>query len=1083
MKNKKVLFKIYGILLAISILSLIILSILGNKNRKGYLSDFVFDENHINKTLELNGLNITETKNLFIKDAILDNDALTNYIFTNESIKSYSYSFRIKYYSKVFRNSDIYGIYIDTNKIIQDNDFIKEIRFDENGSPFGILTSTKELMYDEKIDDIDYKLKIKLPILVLFIILFIYLSINIVIIKNRKKLSLEYLNKIKFVFIKYKKAILIFYSALVILFILFVIINSNIKYTSKLTDLELIAESRLGYVYRGKIDLKDSKLFSINNDSIKINNANDIKYYGYALEITNKPLGSWHSTNISYTSNNTFIISNESTNENGYYYNIQVPTYIGDKYKITILAKQLPEIGNIKWHLNGYNNFKEITKKEVSNGYIVLTDIRDVNNLAGGVLELYFIMPQGVTEIESILIESLNTNLNLENGYFILTTKNNISNNFIYTVSYNIYTKYQISNILILFSISVLLIIFDILFSKYNYSKIVNIIFILLYAFISFPELFPVGDYIHGLDNSWIYYINILADSYFKFGKDVIFTYGPLGYIISAIDIHNNLIISFIFKVTIYFINVLSLYFLIKDLNATINRKIIAIMIFLVYFSPYIMYFLFDYYLSFTIVLLLLLDIKYNNYMSYILSCIFIVISFFIKLSSGILNFGILFTYLFSLLIYKDRKLLINRTIISLIIPILIFLLYMIYNPNISDFFTYVKGSLDISSGYIYAMGVADEGGFGYYASIITILAYSFAIIYSILIIYYFIKRDFHFVYLFIFSILFHLTYKHAFVRHNWILIYPFTLIIAFLLLFNNSKKINYIFVISFIIFSFLYRVNYIELLKMPYNKINNIKLTIDTVNPKDNKTQYKGYELPKDILSYISTNTVTIYPWEISYIISNKLNFKPMPIFQAYSAYTPYLDKLNADFFDNESAPEYIIFEWEAIDFRLPFTDTPLTFQKIYDNYYLYNVYDAKYMLLKKRQTKLNHTIKSNYTQKMNIYKDKIYFDNITNSYIILKSDIDLNILGKIYKIIYQIPAIYANIETYEGKRYSFRILLPQLKNGIIINKLPTSLYELNSFFSNNLEDSVKSISFSGEGLYLYKKDIDINVDIVEIK
>ncbi|MEI0581486.1 hypothetical protein [Brachyspira pilosicoli] len=178
MKNKKVLFKIYGILLAISILSLIILSILGNKNRKGYLSDFVFDENHINKTLELNGLNITETKNLFIKDAILDNDALTNYIFTNESIKNYSYGFRIKYYSKVFRNSDIYGVYIDTNKIIQDNDFIKEIKMNNEGSPFGNFISSQKIN-DNNID-ITYTLKLKPLVIIIILSISFILLINII---------------------------------------------------------------------------------------------------------------------------------------------------------------------------------------------------------------------------------------------------------------------------------------------------------------------------------------------------------------------------------------------------------------------------------------------------------------------------------------------------------------------------------------------------------------------------------------------------------------------------------------------------------------------------------------------------------------------------------------------------------------------------------------------------------------------------------------------------------------------------------------------------------------------------------------
>ncbi|MDO6994482.1 DUF2029 domain-containing protein, partial [Brachyspira innocens] len=109
MKNKKLFFIIYISFLIICLIALITFSILGNKKRICYLGDFKFDENHINKTLELNGFDIDETKKLFTIDNILNNDALTNYIFTNENITNYSYGFKIKYYNNLFRNSDIYG--------------------------------------------------------------------------------------------------------------------------------------------------------------------------------------------------------------------------------------------------------------------------------------------------------------------------------------------------------------------------------------------------------------------------------------------------------------------------------------------------------------------------------------------------------------------------------------------------------------------------------------------------------------------------------------------------------------------------------------------------------------------------------------------------------------------------------------------------------------------------------------------------------------------------------------------------------------------------------------------------------------
>lgn len=84
MKNKNLFFKIYIAFVAIFAVSIIVLSILGKKERVGYLSDFKIN---VYKTLELNYfINIERTEDLFINDK-LDYDNITNYV----------YDFRIKY--------------------------------------------------------------------------------------------------------------------------------------------------------------------------------------------------------------------------------------------------------------------------------------------------------------------------------------------------------------------------------------------------------------------------------------------------------------------------------------------------------------------------------------------------------------------------------------------------------------------------------------------------------------------------------------------------------------------------------------------------------------------------------------------------------------------------------------------------------------------------------------------------------------------------------------------------------------------------------------------------------------------------
>ena len=161
MKNKNLFNKILLSTGIIFIIAIFILFILGRINREGYLSELSINTDN---TLKLNNIDIESTKKLFFLDDKLYYSSLTNYIFTNSNISNYSYNFRIRYYSKVFRNSDIYGVYLNTNSL---PNYIKSIKFDKKGSPFGILTSNK--IIEQNIDNIQYILSLK-PIIYLIII-------------------------------------------------------------------------------------------------------------------------------------------------------------------------------------------------------------------------------------------------------------------------------------------------------------------------------------------------------------------------------------------------------------------------------------------------------------------------------------------------------------------------------------------------------------------------------------------------------------------------------------------------------------------------------------------------------------------------------------------------------------------------------------------------------------------------------------------------------------------------------------------------------------------------------------------------
>ena len=168
-KNKNLFLKIYILFLIITIIALIVLQIIGSKNRVGYLTDFNLN---IERTLKIN-------ENKFIKYI-----ELNGYNFTNENIINYKYvyQFKIRYYDKTFRNSDIYGVYPDLSNL---PNYIKNVEMQELGSPFGYLTSDKIIDNEEKIDNIYYKLRVKPEIINPVIIIFFILIV--LVFKNNSK--------------------------------------------------------------------------------------------------------------------------------------------------------------------------------------------------------------------------------------------------------------------------------------------------------------------------------------------------------------------------------------------------------------------------------------------------------------------------------------------------------------------------------------------------------------------------------------------------------------------------------------------------------------------------------------------------------------------------------------------------------------------------------------------------------------------------------------------------------------------------------------------------------------------------------
>ena len=81
---------------------------------------------------------------------------------------------------------------------------------------------------------------------------------------------------------------------------------------------------------------------------------------------------------------------------------------------------------------------------------------------------------------------------------------------------------------------------------------------------------------------------------------------------------------------------------------------------------------------------------------------------------------------------------------------------------------------------------------------------------------------------------------------------------------------------------------------------------------------------------------SVDVIGFEQGVALANNLNYRPAPIFQGYSAYTPFLAESNLHFYQSKRAPCYVLCKLQTIDNRLPSGDNSAVLLELMQHYHV---------------------------------------------------------------------------------------------------------------------------------------------------
>ncbi|MEO5356490.1 MAG: hypothetical protein H7844_04235 [Nitrospirae bacterium YQR-1] len=613
-----------------------------------------------------------------------------------------------------------------------------------------------------------------------------------------------------------------------------------------------------------------------------------------------------------------------------------------------------------------------------------------------------------------------------------------------------------------------------------------------------------------GVDVSWQLALNLAVKMGLTFGKDIIFTHGPLGFLTTHVSTDIDFIIPLAFSILLVLISFIMIHYIVSKLNSYSEIFFVLVL----FFTSCVELLYTTYCFLLLVIVFFLFRSLYDtqNTIKYLwLSGAIVIILFYEKVYLALFSLAMYYSVV-AYMLSRNRAMR-NKILLCVIIHILAVSSISVFLKV--DILNYIIGSISISDSYNDVMFRKSES-FKLYAAVVyfVFLLTLFPMVIKN------IKRHVHdFVAYLVILLSCFFLFKQSFVRFgsgNEFFSFVVLFIALFYIFTSNISIERYMKVVLpfLIVLILIVKIQDVEslphyvdkLFSLPYKDVIYNKLSYDRKQYLEENKPYRT--LPDNIIRLIDKQSVDIMPWEISYIYFNGLNYNPRPIIQSYTAYNSYLDKKNAEKYAGPSAPQFVIYSSGSLDGRHPFWDetyTKLTLLQNYSvvsiiypgsnqlesNYFPYDT-EPKMLLFSKNKVNTVKTIQKHAGDVTMKFGEKLLLAPV-NNILLAKIKITYTFLGYIIRTLYKPPVILALLTYDDGVETYYRASIPILENGVILNKRVISTDDALNFFTTNGKGCAKvvSLEFILTGpdkfkKYLVKDKINIamhEIDIIQGK
>ena len=217
------------------------------------------------------------------------------------------------------------------------------------------------------------------------------------------------------------------------------------------------------------------------------------------------------------------------------------------------------------------------------------------------------------------------------------------------------------------------------------------------------------------------------------------------------------------------------------------------------------------------------------------------------------------------------------------------------------------------------------------------------------------------------------------------------------------------------------------------------------------------------EIRERVGGGRVDLLTWQQGLVLVNGFSYAPRPVFQSYSAYTPTLARLNERYFLGASAPEFVLLQLDYSDGRFPASEDGLALLAILRRYRPELIRDN--LLLLRRDAGVTAPAPLSipeHAQPATLGSD-VRVARAGSAQVVFL-DIRLNWFGRLYTTVFREPALYLSLRTDTGEDRRDRLVRLSASSGFLLTPVVTSARDwLRLYFSKALP-SVQGIRIDTE-------------------